>query len=248
MSHTALLLLLVLAIVSPSLARGYMYDYSVSTSCDCHKVANGTCIHWTCSSDADSAYQCFWGGSTVELEKGEKIPMSMLNVGDSVASLGSDGRIRYEKFHGWLDIDSDRFTTFVRLHVGYATAITLTKDHLIFLVDYETGTDISGQTPVFADQVQPGDRVWLNENGLAVAVEITSITYHELRGIYAPFTDSGTILVNDVLASNYAKVSSPHYLVHDVFLAPMNAHHAYADCFTRSWATCARPFNTPTRI
>jgi hypothetical protein len=198
-----------------------MYDYSVSTSCDCHKVANGTCIHWTCSSDADSAYQCFWGGSTVELESGERIPMSRLDVGDSVVTLGPDGFIRYEKVHGWLDLDPDRITTFVRLHVGDTTTITLTKDHLIFLVGTVSDTDVSGQTPVFAGQVQPGDRLWLNRNKLATAAEVTRITYHELRGVYAPFTDSGTILVNDVFASNYAKVSSPHYLVHAVFLAPM---------------------------
>jgi hypothetical protein len=86
----------------------------------------------------------------------------------------------------------------VRLHVGDATPITLTSDHLIFLAYAESGTDVSGQTPVFADRVRPGDRVWLNRNKLATATEITHVTYHELKGIYAPFTDSGTILVDGV--------------------------------------------------
>jgi hypothetical protein len=44
---------------------------------------------------------------------------------------------------------------------------------------------------------------------------VSNITAIELEGTYAPATRSGMLLVHGVLASNYAIVRAPHYIVHD---------------------------------
>merc|ERR1712151_738977 len=65
--------------------------------------------------------------------------------------------------------------------------------------------------------------------GGVVAREVTSVTQSTGRsGMFAPLTPSGTVVVDDVMASNYASyahVSFPHCALHAVFF-PVRTFHS----------------------
>ncbi|CAF3549751.1 unnamed protein product [Rotaria sp. Silwood1] len=67
----------------------------------------------------------------------------------------------------------------------------------------------------FAGKFHVNDRVQLIENNQIVPGKIISIQLTKQEGYYAPLTPSGTIVINGVLASNYATVSN-HGLAHKV--------------------------------
>merc|ERR1712203_666300 len=62
----------------------------------------------------------------------------------------------------------------------------------------------------FANTVGVGDYLLSGGSGL---VQVKSVTSQVLTGVYAPLTSSGTVLVDDLLASCYADVGS-HHLTH----------------------------------
>ncbi|CAF3457608.1 unnamed protein product [Rotaria sp. Silwood1] len=83
----------------------------------------------------------------------------------------------------------------------------VSANHLIFDFDWDGAR--------FAGKFRIGDRVQLIENNQVVPGEIIRIQLIKQKGFYAPLTPSGTIVINGVLASNYATVSN-HPLVHQV--------------------------------
>merc|ERR1712151_454672 len=68
--------------------------------------------------------------------------------------------------------------------------IEISPDHLI---------DVNGSM-LPASSVKVGDLLQGNDKGSMIVSKIRNI---RRRGVYAPFTESGTILVNNVLASSY---------------------------------------------
>ncbi|CAF1534646.1 unnamed protein product, partial [Didymodactylos carnosus] len=81
---------------------------------------------------------------------------------------------------------------------------------------------------VYKDDYLPADKLTVdhsiyvyNDNHTTLyPVQIKSITTSWKKGVYNPFTLSGTILVNNVLASCYAvgKMGKTHYRKHSAFL------------------------------
>mmetsp|Transcript_40608 Transcript_40608/g.46170 ORF Transcript_40608/g.46170 Transcript_40608/m.46170 type:complete len:893 (+) Transcript_40608:147-2825(+) len=94
--------------------------------------------------------------------------------------------------------------------------LKLSKDHMVFVLmeenDHEEGLHNNKKRAIPASSVAPGDRLVLSSststNGqhpiLSAIVTKTSVT--RAIGAYAPFTLTGTISVNGVLASNYVSL------------------------------------------
>ncbi|CAF1497504.1 unnamed protein product [Rotaria sordida] len=88
-----------------------------------------------------------------------------------------------------------------------SSTLYVSANHLIF--DFDTGE------AKFAGKFHVDDRVQLIENNEIVPGKIISIQSTKQEGYYAPLTPSGTIVINGVVASNYATVSN-HALAHKV--------------------------------
>ena len=58
-----------------------------------------------------------------------------------------------------------------------------------------------------AKTVSVGDYLWSSGAGL---VRVSSVTSQVETGVYAPLTYTGTILVDDILASCYAQTANKH--------------------------------------
>merc|ERR1712228_873985 len=74
-----------------------------------------------------------------------------------------------------------------------------------------------------------GDKLYVAEESGVFAREVLSVTQSSGRsGMFAPMTPSGTIVVDNVVASNYASYAHtwfPHCALHTVFF-PVRAFHA----------------------
>lgn len=140
--------------------------------------------------------------------------------------MDNDGHLKYSEVFMFLDRDETERREFIRIETENGHAITATPSHLIYtwsinadnvLANTETGTFR------FAELVRPGHYVLVNVNGTLEPRRVTQITAELHRGVYAPLTYDGTIVVNSIAASCYALVET-HSLAHSSFM-PMRSLH-----------------------
>lgn len=157
---------------------------------------------------------CFSGFNTVELKGYGDIKMAELKIGDYVKV----GNGKYTQVYGFGHYDIDRVETFVKLHFNVIDPLEISANHLVFVL--KNGIN----TPVRAAEVMIGDSL----SGKIV----TSIDTVTRRGLYAPLTLSGDIIVSGILASNYVDVLdrklafNQHVLGHTI-MAPKRLYCQY---------------------
>jgi hypothetical protein len=136
---------------------------------------------------------CFSGETTVLVKnRGEKF-MKHLNIGDEVlAASGSYERV-YSFGHRHEHVEGE-FLQF------FPSGIEISRDHMIML----------GGQFVPASFVKIGDELE-TVTGNTMAVE--AIERVVRSGVYAPFTSSGTIVVNGIKASNYVAFQGSEYII-----------------------------------
>lgn len=147
---------------------------------------------------------CFPSSASVELESGELRYMNDLNIGDSVRV----GPNKFSKvfFFGHRHRNEDY--RFLRFKVrGVATELVISANHLIYVKE-------RGLVP--AAEVDVKDELYLGVDGSTVS--ITEITTTVSRGLYAPHTTDGDIVVDGILVSSYTNIVVP--LVAHALLSP----------------------------
>ena len=92
----------------------------------------------------------------------------------------------------------------------------LTGNHLIFRWSAVEG----GLESVFADQIEEGDRLVRWEGSRMREEPVVGVQPAREKGIWAPLTMEGTLLVDGLLASSYASFSHP---TSDLILAPVKS-------------------------
>jgi len=119
--------------------------------------------------------------------------------------------LRETKFYTYLHYDAESSAEFLSLHCN-DDELLISLDHLVF-----TGNG----DPISAQKVQIGDTLVKvrREDHAVEIVSVTNIQRKTLKGIFAPLTKSGTLLVNGFLVSCYAHVKS-HEVAH-ASLAPL---------------------------
>jgi hypothetical protein len=127
---------------------------------------------------------CFSGMTKVQVRDKGTILMQNVQIGDEVLIAENTYDTVYSFGHRHEFVEAE----FRQL---LPTALEITKDHMVF---------VEGGHSVPASSVNVGDRLQLGTGSL---VTITAIKTVMRTGVYAPFTFSGTIVVSDVLASNY---------------------------------------------
>jgi len=186
------------------------------------KIINQHGIHQICICEkefpasttvpATTTEACFWAGNEVQtLERGV-IKINQLEIGEHVQSIGADGTIYFSEV--LLHMDSvNGFTTFIRVTTKSGKRLMLTPNHLIH---------IKGSSPKFASSLQIGEEVWVIENSTVVPDIIISTEQVLDKGANSPLTESGSIVVNDILASCYAAHNN-HDAIH-MFFAPLRIY------------------------
>ncbi|KAG7294861.1 hypothetical protein JYU34_022760, partial [Plutella xylostella] len=165
------------------------------------------------SSGSGAGAGCFPGGALVRTRLGPR-PVELLAPGDQVLAVDATGKVVYSEVLTFLDRDPSARRRFVRVTAESGAVLTLTPSHLLLLAAPDAFRS------AFAADVVPGDVVLTRGSGaVLVPSRVVAVDYVELKGVYAPLTSEGTILVDDVLASCYAVVAS-HGAAHGA-LAPL---------------------------
>jgi len=129
-----------------------------------------------------------------------EVAMKELRIGDMVKTAPG----RYQPVYAFGHFHESKMAEFLQIHTAAARApLEITGSHFIF---------IEGKgSPVRADSVRVGDVVHYSaasSNSASVGAVVTNISKVTRRGIYAPLTSDGTVIVNGIKASTYAIISS----------------------------------------
>ncbi|KAG8550497.1 hypothetical protein GDO81_025003 [Engystomops pustulosus] len=149
---------------------------------------------------------CFPGKAMATLSSGDKIPISELLPGMSVLAMDSNGRPTFSDFVTFLDRDPTSEHLFqVITTEDPPRRLSLTPTHLIFVAD-NVSTPVGEYKAVFASQVRPGQYVLVSGAAGLAPARVISLSTEIDNGVFAPLTQHGTILVDDVVASCFALV------------------------------------------
>jgi len=181
-------------------------------------AAGNTCESEVCVA-ADG--QCFPGDALVQVMDRGISPLTSLRVGERVLVQRPRGEIVYEPVLSFLHaVPGGRHRADEFLTVAHTRGqFRVSANHLVFVRQGHVSID------KLAADLDVGDQLMVATSPrLDGAQQSTVLALHKSKGksgMYAPLTASGTIVVDGVVASNYAAYSSdvwiPHGFIHAVF-------------------------------
>lgn len=122
--------------------------------------------------------------------------MRNLAIGDVVKV--ADGK--YEPIYSFGHKNNKSSAEFLQITTNTNRPLEISKDHMILL---------EGGRFVPASMVRKGDML---VNGLGELVLVQTMRKIIRKGVYAPFTQSGTLVVDNIVASNYIAYQDSEYL------------------------------------
>ena len=209
------------------------------------------------SSPASEYGGCFPGDALVPTPGGMMKRMDELRSGDEVWAVDSTGKIIRDEILTFMDIQSDQVdgVTLKRMFVSIKTetgkTIRMTRNHMIFkgkstsrIKSNFSNTFEQMQSPIasFAAKIKSGETLFFVDFPLqphsailrqAVVTDVQFVT--STSGAFAPLTKTGTIVVDNVVASCYAVVES-HKMAHAA-TAPIRYFYS-----TKRWLNLWTPF------
>lgn len=149
---------------------------------------------------------CFSANNTVRVRDVGDVPMDNLKIGDMVQV--ADGS--FEPVYSFCKRSTAIIGDFLQLHTNISTSspLELSSNHLVFALRRGQTVAIPAAEIVEGDLLVPSS----TSTNLAPPVAVTRIGSVQRQGIYAPYTSSGTIVVNGLVASTYATVGSSPWL------------------------------------
>ncbi|XP_075037131.1 indian hedgehog protein isoform X1 [Mixophyes fleayi] len=166
-------------------------------------------IHCSVKSEHSAAAKtggCFPAMALTTLVSGEKIPISELRQGMQVLAMDSYGRTTYSDFVTFLDQDPKSVLSFQVIEtMDPPRRLSLTPTHLIFVAN-NFSTPADDFKAVFASHIRPGQYILVSGAPGLVPARVSSVSMQTDTGVYAPLTQHGTILVDDVVVSCFALV------------------------------------------
>ena len=130
---------------------------------------------------------CFPRDATCQVEGQGQVLMKDLKLGDKVLVQGG----KYEPVYSFGHHAQDVEALYLKFVTTAARSLELTKEHMVF---------IEGGRSVPASHVKVGDKLVLADGELAT---VRAVRLVQKQGAYAPFTASGTVIVNGVKASSF---------------------------------------------
>jgi len=138
------------------------------------------------------------------------VKMADVQIGDMI----NVGPNKFSRVYGFGHRSERIETTYLQLFTSKTKPLEISEDHMLFVEN-------KGAIP--ASAVRIGDNIVLGDTSGAVAM-VNKISTIKRTGAYAPFTDAGTIVVGNVLASNYVSLvtNSAFFQVAGINIVPMH--------------------------
>lgn len=148
---------------------------------------------------------CFPEHAQVQTPQG-RIRISDLHVGDTIKAVDSNGRVFWDEVYFFGHADEASIAKFLQIELDDRT---LQISHKHFIPGCLGGVRCSWAEHVtaYAQHFQPGDYIWLAPDDGQTQIEqrqILDIFSIEAKGLYNPYTLSGSIIVNGVVASAHS--------------------------------------------
>lgn len=141
--------------------------------------------------DLGGGGQCFSAMNTVEVQGKGFIQMDSLEIGDYARAENG----KFSRVFSFAHLDNEVETDFFQISAeGLETPLEITGRHFVFVSD----------KAIRADSVKVGDMLGNNM--------VSDIQTIKRKGVYAPVTESGNIMVSSVLASSYVSFLDKIYL------------------------------------
>uniref|UniRef100_A0A1I7ZKW2 HintN domain-containing protein n=1 Tax=Steinernema glaseri TaxID=37863 RepID=A0A1I7ZKW2_9BILA len=188
---------------APNSYRAFGYNYNPSS----YSGYSGAAAQPADLNGAFASLQCFSGEMTVQTPAGTKA-IKELEVGDLVLSI-QESLVSYSPIVMHLHKAEHEDAVFNRILTEDGYELELTDYHLIY--SSECGEDSSrGIKLTQAYKVMEGHCVYIvtGGNSRLRASRVTNSTKVERKGIYAPLTATGDIIVNNVLASCHTNMAA----------------------------------------
>jgi hypothetical protein len=167
---------------------------------------NGTLSSGLLSAPPSALFECFSGDSVVIVEGQGERRMRDLKLGNRVLTRHD----KFETVYSFGHFDHDNEADFLLLE---PSNLEISPKHMVF---------VQSRGAIPASTVQVGD---ILEGGS----KITEIHVVKKKGMYAPFTSSGTISVNGVVASSY--IAFQESRLFKIGPIPTTSHHWLAHTF-----------------
>jgi hedgehog protein len=184
-------------------------------------------IHCSVKSDSSIAIRnggCFPASASVQLETGSIAKMADLAVGDRVLTVDAEtGEFRYDDVITFLHRDPTPMAPFVVIATDDGHRLTVTPDHLVYAGNRNmtSSPSLSDDVMLFAGDFRSDgvDLVYVTGSDSddssgqrhrrsVVVTTVTDVSISMKRGVYAPLTNAGNIVVDGVVASCYASFGS----------------------------------------
>ncbi|GAB1605673.1 sonic hedgehog protein-like [Argonauta hians] len=202
--------------------------------------------HIHCSVRSDSLDTIHFGGcfpstGTVVIKSKGITTLDKLQVGDSVLSVDIDGKLTYSEVIAFLDTNKESTGYFHRIETENGHTIRLTGKHLIYSsftnrTKFDFNDNDSEYEAMYADSVQIGDYVMTTDGTSRLhASRVKNIAAISEKGVVAPLTRSGTIIVDGVVVSCYAFINSD-YIAHASFFLLRGLHQVTSHIPFVNWA------------
>jgi len=137
---------------------------------------------------------CFSGADMVETPNG-LLPMDQLEMGDQVLVDGTN----FETVYGFGHYDKQHQAQFLQLITVSKRKLELSPDHMVF---------VEGDHAVPASSIKVG-QLLATKDGLDAVKSIKTVVR---KGSFAPFTNSGTLMVNEIKSSSFVAFQGASHL------------------------------------
>lgn len=161
---------------------------------------------------------CFPGAATVHTSTGEVKPLSALQLGESVLSVGGAGGLQYSPVYMWSSRRGGESATFLRVHTDAGVNITVTPGHYLFAWQGANSEQKAAAAMnetvswpyVLPTKVKVGDIIPVASVGppggsgvesRPTLARVTAVEEVQEQGVFMPHTRSGAIVVDGVVAS-----------------------------------------------
>jgi len=172
---------------------------------------------------------CFSSHSTVMTSQGVQKTMSDLKIGDQIRVMDpTTGKLIFSPVITFLDRKPSDNTFFHLITTESGEKLTVTPLHLVYSYsDMELQNEIIDEQidfslfkAIFARDISVGDLVLVSQNtnkaGQLNPSRVSKIEKQMHKGAYSPLTETGNIVVDNILASCYASFDS-QWVAHKAF-------------------------------